>query len=164
MSHYLFKETQKFRQIWIWAILFGATAISIWGIFFTESSKPTEGWEKAVPLGVLLLVNSLFLSLKLKTRIDSESLSFSYYPFIRERKYKFKEIQSMELIEYNSLLKYGGWGIRYNWDSWAYNTGGRFGIIVKTKDKKFLLGTHKPEEVTKALKLYKEFKSQSDGY
>lgn len=163
MSYYLFKETQSFRKIWIWIVLIGATAISIWGMFFTESSKPAEGWEKAIPLGILLSINSLFLSLKLKTRIDSQSLSFSYSPFISERKYWFEDIQSMDLIENNSLLKYGGWGIRYNWDSWAYNTGGRFGIMIKTKDKKFLLGTHKPKEVQKALEKYKEFKSQSNG-
>lgn len=163
MSHYVFKETQRFNQVWIWAILIGVTAISGWAMFFTESPKPTEGWEKAIPLGILVFVFALFLNLKLKIRIDSESLRFSYYPIIRERKYRFEDIESMDLIEYNGLLQYGGWGIKWNLDSWSYTTGGKHGILVKTGNKKFLLGTHKPEEARKALEQFANFKSQSYG-
>lgn len=163
MAQYVFKETQKFTQIWILAILLLVNSITVWGMFFTNPPKPTEGWENVVAITILLLVNGLLLSLTLKTRITSTSLSFSFFPFIQERKYSFGEIESMELIEYNSLLKYGGWGIRYNFDSWAYNTGGKFGIMVTTKSKKFLLGTHKPEEAEKAITHFLETKSQNHG-
>ncbi|RIW13928.1 hypothetical protein D0X99_13975 [Algoriphagus lacus] len=163
MSEYVFKETQRFKQIWIWAVLVGVTAISLWELFFIESSKPTESWGKALPLVILFLVFALLLNLKLKIRIDSESLKFSFYPIIRERKYQFEDIDSMELIEYNGLLEYGGWGIKWNLNSWSYTTGGRHGILVKTGNKKFLLGTHKPEEAKKALEQFASFKSQSYG-
>jgi hypothetical protein len=163
MAAFVFKETQKFTQIWIWAIILLVDGISVWALFFENPTKPTQAWENLAPLAILLLVNALFLSLTLKTQINSTSLSFSFFPFIQERKYSFGEIESMELVEYNSLLKYGGWGIRYNFDSWAYNTGGKFGIMVKTKSKKFLLGTHKPEEAQKAIEQFLATKSQNHG-
>jgi hypothetical protein len=161
MANFIFQETQRFRQIWIWAILIGVTAISLWAMFFAEPTKPTEGWEIAIPIGILTLIIFLFLKLELKTRIDHVSLSFSYFPFIQERKYRFEDIDSMELIEYNGLLEYGGWGIKWNLDSWSYTTGGKHGIMVRIANKKFLLGTHKPEDAQKAIDQFNDFKSQS---
>jgi hypothetical protein len=67
----------------------------------------------------------------------------------------------MELIEYNGLWEYGGWGIKWNGDSWSYTTGGKWGILVKTQDKKFLIGTQKPEEAKQAIAQFLAFKSAS---
>lgn len=64
----------------------------------------------------------------------------------------------MELVEYNGLWEYGGWGIKWNGDTWSYNTGGKWGVMVKTADKKFLLGTQKPEEVRQVIDRFKAFK------
>ena len=81
----------------------------------------------------------------------SESISYSYFPFLGQRKYNWKEIESIELIEYKALADYGGWGIKWNGDNWSYTTGGTHGILIKTKDKKFLLGTQHPTEVKKVI-------------
>lgn len=161
MAEYIFQEIQRFRQFWIWGILILVTGIVVGSFFF--SSEATSDWDLAIPLGIIGLVFLFFIKLELKIRIDQYSLSFSYFPFIKERKYRFEEIDSMELIEYNGLLEYGGWGIKWNLDSWSYTTGGKHGILVKTKKKKFLLGTQKPEEAQKAIDQFNEFKSQSHG-
>jgi hypothetical protein len=163
MAEYVFKETQKFNRIWIGAVLLLVTGITVWSSFFASPPKPSEGWEKILPLAIVLLVFVLMFSLTLKTRIDGNSLSFSYFPFIQTRKYLFHEIESMELIEYNGLLTYGGWGIKRNMDSWSYTTGGKHGIMVKTNKKKFLLGTQMPLEAQKAIDQFKEFNLQSHG-
>lgn len=160
MSNLIFKETQRFTQLWIWMLLVFVAGIVLLSIINLEDLDLSD---KLNPIGIVGLVFVLFLSLTLKTTIDSKSLSFSYFPFIRKRKYNFKEIESMELIEYNSLWEYGGWGFRYNFDSWAYNTGGKLGIKVRTKDKEFLLGTYKPEEAKKAVAVFKEYKSKNHG-
>lgn len=160
MEDNTFKETQRFNQLWIWIPLVLIAGIVL---FSTFSLEEVEYSDLLIPMGIIGLVFLLFLSLTLITRIDSESLSFSYFPFVKNRKYNFREIESMELKEYMSLWEYGGWGIRYNFDSWAYNTGGRFGVLVKTKDKKFLLGTHKPEEAKKAIAVFQEYKSRNHG-
>jgi len=160
MANYTFKETQRFNQLWIWMLLVFVAGVVIFSAYSLEEVKYSD---IMIPMGIIGLVFALFLSLTLKTTIDSHSLSFSYFPFVRNRKYNFKEIESMELKEYNSLWEYGGWGIRYNFDSWAYNTGGKFGIMVKTKNKKFLIGTHKPEEAKKAIAMFKDFQTKNYG-
>ena len=95
------------------------------------------------------------------TDVAWNSLSFRYYPFTRWRTYRFEAIDAMELVEYNGLWEYGGWGIKWNGDSWSYTTGGKCGILVKTEGKKFLLGTHKPEEAKRAIAQFLAFKSSS---
>ncbi|MCL6261615.1 hypothetical protein M3O96_21130 [Aquiflexum sp. TKW24L] len=160
MANYIFKETQRFNQLWIWMLLVFSAGIVFFAVFIPNESDPSDLW---IPMGIIGLVFVIFLSLTLIIRIDSDSLSFSYFPFVSKRKYNFEEIESMELKEYNSLWEYGGWGIRYNFDSWAYNTGGRFGIMVKTKDKKFLLGTHKPDDAKKAVAMFEAYKSKNHG-
>lgn len=155
MGSYVFKETQRFNQPWIWAVMVLVTGITFYGIF----TQPIEGWEVIIPIIILGLVFMLFVSLQLKTRIDENGLSFSYFPLIGQRKYSTDQIEKLELIEYNSLTKFGGWGIRYNFTMWAYNVGGKHGLIVSLKDKKFLIGTQKPEEMQKAIKQFEELKS-----
>lgn len=148
----VFNETQRFRQIWIWIILLAVTSIAgvTMGYQLLRNPQVSIG-ELILPFGILLFVNGLFLSMRLNTRIGPSSLTFTYYPFLFKRTYKWEEIESMELIEYNGLLDYGGWGIKWNGDHWSNTTGGTHGILIKTKDKKFLLGTQQPTEVKKVI-------------
>lgn len=155
MAKYVFKETQRFNQPWIWGILILVSLITLYGMI----SQPIEGWEAIIPIIILGLVILLFAIMQLKTRIDESGLTFSFSPFIGQRKYSHEQIQNLELIEYNSLLKFGGWGIRYNFDMWAYNVGGKNGLIVTLKNKKFLIGTQKPEEMKKAIEQFNELKT-----
>jgi len=159
MAQYIFKETQRFTQLWIWAILLIVTGITVYGII----TQPFEGWEAVLPLVIIGLVITLFINMKLETRIDENSLTFSFFPLIGKRKYWLDQIESLELIEYNSLVKFGGWGIRYNLDMWGYNVGGKHGLIVTLKDKKFLLGTQKPVEMQKAIDHFRNIKSGNHG-
>ena len=161
MAQDIFQETQRFRQIWIWVLILGITGISLGSLFLFEKDAPLNIGYLAFPVGMLLLLNGLFLGLTLSTRITANSLSFRYYPFTRWRSYTFEAIDAMELIEYNGLWEYGGWGIKWNGDSWSYTTGGKWGILVKTQDKKFLIGTQKPEEAKQAIAQFLAFKSAS---
>lgn len=152
MTTPIFNETQRFRQVWIWTILLGITGIVGGSMTYQLINDPqTSLGELIFPVGLLLFINGLFFSMRLTTRLDASSLTFTYFPFLRKKVYPLSEMVSMELIAYNGLLEYGGWGIKWNGDCWSYTTGGTHGILIKTKDKKFLLGTQKPEEVKKAI-------------
>ena len=152
MTPPIFYETQRFRQVWIWTILLGITGIVGGAMTYQLINDPqTSLGELIFPVGLLLFINGLFFSMRLTTRLDASSLTFTYYPFLRKKVYPLSELASMELIDYNGLLEYGGWGIKWNGDCWSYTTGGTHGILVKTKDKKFLLGTQKPEEIKRAI-------------
>lgn len=164
MTPPIYTETQQFRQVWIWAILLTVTGIAggTMGYQLLNDTQTSLG-ELIIPVGVLVFVNGLFFSMQLTTRMDASSLTFSYFPFLIQRKYDWKEIESMELIAYNGLIEYGGWGIKWNGDCWSYTTGGTHGIIIKTKDKKFLLGTQNPEKVREAIVHFMKIKSGSHG-
>jgi hypothetical protein len=155
MAEYVFKESQRFNQPWIWVILLGVTGISFYGII----TQSIGGWDVIIPIIIIGLVIMLFVNMQLKTRIDENGLTYSFFPLIGVRKYSMDQIEDLELIEYNSLLKFGGWGIRYNFNMWAYNLGGRHGLIVKTKEKKILIGTKKPKEMKRAIEKFIEVKS-----
>ena len=152
MTPPIYKETQQIRQVWIWAILLTVTGIAGGTMIYQLiNDTQTSLGELILPVGVLVFVNGLFFSMRLTTRLDASSLTFTYFPFLRKKVYPLSELASMELIAYNGLLEYGGWGIKWNGDCWSYTTGGTHGILVKTKDKKFLLGTQHPTEVKKVI-------------
>ena len=158
-----FQETQRFRQIWIWALILGISGFSVSSLFLLEDKAPLTFGDLAFPLGMILLLNILFLSFTLTTRILANSLSYRFFPFTRWRTFRFEEIESMELREYNGLWEYGGWGIKWNGDSWSYTTGGKWGILVKTSDKKFLLGTQQPEQVKQVIAEFNARKSAQNS-
>ena len=158
MTQVIFQETQRSRQIWIWALILGISGFSISSLFLLEDKAPLSFVDLAFPIGMILLLNVLFLSFTLSTRIEADSLSYRFFPFTRWRTFRFEEIENLELVEYNGLWEYGGWGIKWNGDTWSYTTSGMWGIIVKTTNKKFLLGTQKPEEVRQVIDRFKAFK------
>ena len=159
MTQVIFQETQRFRQIWIWALILGISGFSISSLFLLEDKAPLTLGDLAFPIGMILLLNILFLSFTLTTRIEADSLSYRFFPFTRWRTFRFEEIETLDLVEYNGLWEYGGWGIKWNGDSWSYTTGGKWGILVKTTNKKFLLGTQKPEQVRQVIDGFKTRKS-----
>jgi hypothetical protein len=163
MTKVIFQETQRFRQFWIWVLILGITGVSLGSLFFFERAIPLNIGNLAIPVGMLILLISLFLGLTLSTRITENSLSYRYYPFTRWRTFRFEEIETLEVVEYNGLWEYGGWGIKWNGDTWSYTTGGKWGIIVKTNDKKFLLGTQQPEQVRQVIAEFNARKSAQNS-
>ena len=161
MAKVVFQEIQRFRQIWIWVLILGISTFSIGSLFFLEDKAPLTLMDLAFPIGMVLLLNALFLSFTLSTRMEEDSLSYRFFPFTRWRTFRNEEVETMELVEYNGLWEYGGWGIKWNGDTWSYTTGGKWGILVQTKKKKILLGTQTPEEAKKAIAQFLVLKSAS---
>ncbi|MEY3564667.1 MAG: hypothetical protein RJA23_837 [Bacteroidota bacterium] len=114
MAQDIFQETQRFRQIWIWALILGISGFSVSSLFLLGDKAPLTFGDLAFPIGMILLLNILFLSFTLTTRIEADSLSYRFFPFTRWRTFRFEEIEAMELREYNGLWEYGGWGIKWN--------------------------------------------------
>lgn len=164
MASPIYNETQQFRQIWIWVILIGVTAFT-GGTLVTKLLNDVEFTlgELIFPIGLLLAINGLFFSMRLTTRIDQSALSFSYSPFLIHRKFTWEEIESLTVISYNGLTEYGGWGIKWNGECWSYTTGGKWGILVQTSTKKFLLGTQNPEKVNEVISYFMEVKTKVHG-
>ncbi len=68
---------------------------------------------------------------------------------------KTEEIADIELAEFAPIADFGGYGIRWNGQIWAYYMRGTKGIKLTTaKGKKYIIGSDNPEElyaITQAL-------------
>ncbi|KEO74341.1 hypothetical protein [Anditalea andensis] len=158
MADYIFNENQKFKKVFIWVIMIFSLSIFLLAplVSFFGNRISNGIWVFVL---VLCAVIILISSIRMQVRIDHNKLMFRYIPFINTWKtYSTDEIQDIKIIKYHSLREFGGWGIRYNFDSWLYNTGGRYGIKVISGNKKFILGTYKPDEASKAIEQFKSIK------
>lgn len=164
MANYTFQESQRFTQWWLWLLLFGVLTLVLWPLMSQEAIDPTELRGIGIGLVTVLLAMVLLYSMKLETKIGYGKLKYRYLPFIwRWRVYDWRDIQSIELKTFNSLKEYGGWGIRTNFEHWLYNVRGNHGLLIRTKEKTFKLGTQKPQEAARILEEFEAFKSQNHG-
>jgi hypothetical protein len=68
-------------------------------------------------------------------------------------------IEKYEVITYDPILDYGGWGIKYNRHGKAYNVSGNKGLQLYLKNgKRILIGTQKESELTNFLTLINKLK------
>lgn len=156
-----FTETQKFKQIWLWAIVVLA---AFGGLFVTISTIDNNKDDIIVFAIVASIVAPLVLIAmlawaKLETTIDQNGISVQFKPFIwKTKNWSWNEIVSIEVREYSPLKEYGGWGMRNSFrNGKAYNVSGKTGIqLTFTNGKKLLIGTQKGLEVEQALKQFRK--------
>lgn len=157
MSKILFKETQGFRQWWIWIIHFVLGLVFVYIIYkqliLHEVVGDNPASDFVVIINTLLVLGSavLFKVMKLSTEIYQERIVWSFYPFVRKKELYWEQIQTAEVIDYGFV---GGWGIRLLTKyGTVYNTSGKTGLALQTKSgKKFLIGTQKCEELKRVIR------------
>ena len=161
MKKVKYKEIQKFRQKWIWAIMFGLLGLSLWGIYqqlFLEKplgNNPTSDYSLIILSILPIGLNLLFYYMKLETSITQKEITYQYFPFnFKKRKIDWSLIEYAEVKEYSPIKDYGGWGIKYGKYGKAYNVSGNMGLELKYKNgnKTVLFGTQKPGELQKIIK------------
>lgn len=145
-----FTETQRFSQWWLWILIGGITALIGYGFVqqvllgMPFGDKPMSDIGLTIFTTVMIGFLIFFASMRLRTRIDGEGIQMRYTPFIN-RKYKWSEIQSVEVLQYGFV----GYGIRYgSKHGIVYNVNGNKGLAIKLKSgKQFVIGTQRPEEL-----------------
>jgi hypothetical protein len=104
-----------------------------------------------------ILIASLFIVLlllfgyaRMTTVIDKNQIAYKFFPFqFTFQKINWDSIEKYEVITYNPLREYGGWGIRPGKGGKAYNVSGDKGLQLYLKDgKKILIGTQKESELS----------------
>ncbi len=153
---YQFKETQRFRQWWLW-LLMVISVLPIPAMWVVEYTKGNELdlWELILVSVLPVLVLLLFFAMKLTTRIDSTGVHYRFIPFhFKERTVAWDVIESAQIRKYNPIGEYGGWGLKYGFKHGkAINVSGNMGLQLVLKDgKKVLIGTQKAGEVEMVLK------------
>jgi Family of unknown function (DUF6141) len=161
-----FRETQQFRQPWLWALLVSLALLEV-GIFGSAmvrqlvfrrpwGDRPMSN-EGLMLLGSLMILMAvalpiLFYKMALVVEARDDGLHCSFFPFVR-RTIAFKDIERCEARSYNPLTEYGGWGIRFGRGGKAYNVSGNRGVQLELSGgERLLLGSQRPVELAAAIK------------
>lgn len=165
MDKTVFKESQKFTQIWIWVVVIGILLLNIYAIIqqivykipFGNNPAPDNMLFVILIIPILLIL--LFLFNRLDTIIDEKGIHYRYLPFHSKLKtIENKDVKSIFVRDYNALKEFGGWGIRIGFrkgSGRAFNVKSNHGIQIELiNGKKILIGTQKPLDAEKAINTY----------
>jgi len=159
----VFIEEQKFNQPLVIAglliafIAIGFAPLNNWGKIATRSIGEQIGALSGIV--VLLIVATLFIFMKLKTRVDEIGIHYQFYPFHFSYKIiSWKLISKCYIRKYDAISEFGGWGIKFSFlqkKRKSFTTKGNIGLQIELKSgQKILLGTQKKEELQRTLYNY----------
>ncbi len=162
MSQLYFKESQRFRQPWVWGIVLLTVAVIIL-LFVMQFALNAPDTGDDAPLFILILIPLILagtIPLLLLTRLDTEirrdGVYYRFPPFINKiHILRWEDIKECHVRKYSPIGEYGGWGYRVGGKKAgvACNISGNMGLQLELKNgKKILLGTKKPVEMEEALK------------
>ena len=156
----LFREVQRFRQVWVYLLLFGLLAFILFNFIRFVWITPAETTAPsaialAVSLGIIILVILLFFTARLTIEFREDGIYFRFFPFhLKFKPVHWKDISEAYVRKYSPIRDYGGWGLRFSLagKGRAYNVAGNRGLQLKLKNgKQILLGTQMPDKVSEAL-------------
>ena len=158
-GHYLFREVQRWRDVWwVMVLVFGLAALP-WWIFFMQIVRgvPVGNNPGSDLLVVLIWIifgigfPAFFLWLHMVVEIVPEAVIVRYWPFIN-RRIAINQIMRVEARIYRPLADFGGWGIR-GWNGRvAYNGDGETSVEITLRDGRLvLIGTQKAAELASAI-------------
>lgn len=160
----LFREEQRFKQPWLWALVLIAAGLSwftfLYELFQSPSPDGKEG-QMWVALPVWLLVGlgvpALVFACRLVVEVRSGGLYYRYHPFHRRmHRIGWDEIKEAEARTYSPIREFGGWGIRCAWrrgGGKAYNVYGVRGLQLELYGgRRILFGSQEADELAYAVR------------
>jgi len=149
-----FKEVQRFNQVWLWALLILLDGYIVFHLIYKPGIEVTDKFGLYFPPVIIALINILFFMLRLNTKINEEAVTAKFTLLhLKEKRFKWDEIESAYVRKYNAIKEYGGWGIKgWGFGNIAYNVSGNMGLELELKNgKRVLIGTNKPEKMNQYL-------------
>ena len=151
----MFREVQKFRQLWLWAIM--SATIIIPAIAYYQQiilgrpfgNNPVSDKALYYLICFMLIFPVLMYFTNLTTEVR-DGLYVMFWPFhLRFRKIEYTDCKA---VTYRPIRDYGGWGIKKGLKGLAYNVSGNRGVeITRTDGRILMIGSQKPEELVSAL-------------
>lgn len=155
----LFREEQRFKQWWLWLLIYGLAAIMWWSfiqqIIFGRPWGSNAGPDWLVWLFWLLFglgLPALFHFIKLVIEVRPNQVVINYWPFVK-RSIAAADIDHVQARTYNPIREYGGWGIK-GWSRRriAYNVSGNQGVELTLRDgRSVMLGSQQAEQLALAI-------------
>ena len=155
-----FREEQRFRQVWMWALILLPSLILLYAGFEQfVGNKRFDGDSLSDPALMLVIIligiglPVFFFFLRLVTEVRPEGVFIRFFPFhLRGKLFLFSDITSYEAIEYRPLLDYGGYGIRFGMKATAYNVSGNRGVFFELSSRRpVMIGSQRPDEMVMAI-------------
>ena len=153
MNNVIYREEQRFRQVWVWLLLALLVGVAWWGfvqqiilgkVFGDNPAPDLVMWIIWLVFGIGFPL--FFYYLRLIVEVGNDGIHMRYFP-LHSRTIAFKDMKSYEVRQYRPIFDYGGWGIR--WSSrkgTAYNVSGNRGVMLELADgKRILIGSQDPE-------------------
>jgi hypothetical protein len=153
-----FREEQRFRQLWLVALLILPSVPTFYGAYqqlgigrpFGNKPMPDAGLVLFLAGYLLFLI--WFLSLKLVTEVRDDELYVKFVRLWRARRIPLDQIRSAHAVTYRPLFDFGGWGIRCGRNGMAYNVSGDRGVQLELANgNKVLVGSQRAEELARAI-------------
>jgi hypothetical protein len=157
----LYREVQRFRQVWLWVFVVSASLIAICGVVQQVIMGVPFGNNPAPDSMLIIIVIVVgfgfplfFYLTNLTVEVRTGGLYLRFSPFHRS----FREIEPEDIVRYaartySPIKEYGGWGIRHGWRSKAYNVSGNRGVQLEFSDgRQLLIGSQRPEELVEAMR------------
>jgi hypothetical protein len=157
-SHTTFREEQRFRKLWIWALILFIVALQWWGwiqqILLGQPFGDNPGpdwlmWLLLVVFGIAFPI--FFFSLRLVVEVNEQGVLLRFIPLSR-RLIQFDEIERCEATDYQPLRDYGGWGIRGLGNNRAFNVSGNQGVRLQLRSGDVvLIGSQRAADLALAI-------------
>lgn len=155
-----FREVQRFRQKWLWAVLLVST-LPVLLFVVVDLWRPLVTWTITTSdlIGlvfcVVVVIGALWFmaAVKLVIEVRREVLYVHFWPVRKQIPYT--EIIRCEARTYAPIKEYGGWGIRWSLRGRgkAYNVSGKEGVQLEFKNgKRLLLGSQRAGELEAAIR------------
>jgi hypothetical protein len=157
----LFTERQRFKQWWLRLILLGINGLLLF-VFFKQiiggqqfGDKPMSNLGLLITTGLTIALTLLLFISRLDTIIKKDGIYVRFFPLhLKFKHYAWDSLTKSFVRQYSPLTEYGGWGLRLGLfgEGTAFNVSGDKGLQLEfTDNKKLLIGTNKPDELTETL-------------
>jgi hypothetical protein len=157
----LFTERQRFNQWWLWLILLSINGLFLFGVFKQVirgqqfGDKPMSNEGLLITTVQTIALTLLFLNFRLDTTIKRNGIYVRFFPFhIKFKYYAWDRLTKSYVRQYLPLKEYRGWGLRLELfgKGTAFNVSGDKGLQLEfTDNKKLLIGTNQPDELSETL-------------
>lgn len=103
-------------------------------------------------VAIVSAIAVLFASARLVVDVTADEITVSFHFLWPTRRIRIADVKRAHATTYNSLLEYGGYGVRWTPRGWAFNTGGDEGVLVETNDgKSVMIGSRRDKELEAAI-------------
>lgn len=165
----IFRERQRFKQFWLWALILGIAA-TFWAGFIYQvvlggafGNRPVTDVQLSIMLALIGFgLPFFFYWMSMTTEVQTGVLFVRFKPFhLKPVRIPLHTVRTYEKVTYNPISDYGGWGIRWGAKGKAYSMSGREGVqLYFYNQKPLLIGSQRATELFRAIE---QSKSQGQG-